>query len=275
MPALTIARISIAAAFHNWRLWLIQFIGNPLLFLLFAGWLLIPVANTFYIILNVLVAILLIVATVTLHGGTLNYFSEKDTSLHAPLKKMFSRALRNVVPILVCVAVIYFLWMLTDKFDNLQETFPTYLRSTLSVSMRKHISVSALTNIFGIIAFALRWILIPGLILPFAAAASNNGSRGLGISGFRRMENATRSFSYWLILTLTAIVGVFATETILDSTPNFTTSTYHQELFSLVARLMISYALALIVWMVTCSVLGRSAWKAVLTGTNISGQPGT
>ena len=53
MAALTIARKSISGAFHNWRLWLIQFVGNPLLFLLFAGWLLIPVANTLYIILKI------------------------------------------------------------------------------------------------------------------------------------------------------------------------------------------------------------------------------
>jgi len=266
MPALTIARKSISGAFHNWQLWLIQFIGNPLLFLLFAGWLLIPVANTLYIILNALVAILLIAATATLHGGTLNYFSEKDTNLYAPLKKMFSRALRNLLPILICAAVIYFLWMLMDKFDDLQETIPIYLRSTLSASLRKHISVPALENAFGVIVFTLRWILIPGLLLPFAAAASNDGFRGLAVGGFRRMKNAIGSFSYWLILTLAAIVGVYATETILGSTPNFATSTYDHEMFSLVIRLVISYALALIAWMVTCSALGRS---------NILWEPGT
>jgi hypothetical protein len=275
MPALTIARKSISGAFHNWRLWLIQFVGNPLLFLLFAGWLLIPVANTFYIILNALVAILFIAATATLHGGTLNYFSERDLSLYVPLKRMFLRALRNIIPILICAALVYFLWMLTDKFDDLQETFPTYLRSTLSAPMRKHISLFALENTFAVVAFALRWILIPGIILPFAAAASNNGFRGLGIGGFRRLKNAIGSFSYWLILTLAGIVGVYATETILDLTPNFATSTYHHELFSLVIRLVISYTLALIAWMVICSVVGRSAWKSTFTETQIPRQPGT
>jgi hypothetical protein len=275
MAALTIARKSISSAIHNWRLWLIQFIGNPLLFLLFAAWLLIPVANTLYIILNALVAILLMAATAALHGGTLNYFSEKQISLHAPVKKMFLRALRNIIPILICAAIIYFLWMLTDKFDDLQETFPTYLRSTLSASMRKHISVSALTNIFDAIAFALRWILIPGLILPFAAAASNNGFRGLAVGGLLRTKNTITSFSYWLILTFTAILGVYATETILDSTPNFATSTYHHEMFSLVIRLVISYSLALIAWIVTCSTVGQSASNATFNVTQIPRQPGT
>jgi hypothetical protein len=275
MAALTIARKSISGAFGNWRLWLIQFIGNPLLFLLFAGWLLIPVANTFYIILNALLAILLIAATVTLHGGTLNYFSERDLNLYVPLKRMFLRALRNIIPILICAAVLYFLWMLTDKFDDLRETFPTYLRSTLSASTRKHIFVSALENTFAVIAFGLRWILIPGLILPFAAAASNKGFRGLAAGGFRRMKNAIGSFSYWLILTFAAIVGVYATEKFLDSTPNFATSTYHHEMFSLVIRLVISYSLALIAWMITCSTVGRTAWPAEFTVTQVPRQPGT
>jgi hypothetical protein len=165
--------------------------------------------------------------------------------------------------------------MLMDKFDDLQETFPTYLRSTLSASMRKHVSVSALENTFAVIAFALRWILIPGLILPFAAAASNNGFRGLAVGGFRRMKNAIGSFSYWLVLTLAAILGVYATETILNSTPNFATSTYHHEMFSLVIRLVISYSLALIAWMITCSTVGRTAWRAELTVTQVPRQPGT
>jgi hypothetical protein len=258
MAALTIARKSISGAFHDWRLWLIQFLGNPILFLLFAGWLLIPVANTLYIVLNALVAILLIAATATLHGGTLNYFSDKESSPNAALKQMFSRALRNVIPILICAAVIFLLWMLMDKFDDLEETVPTYLRSTLSASTRKHISLSALENTFTVIAFALRWILIPGLLLPFLAAASNNGFRGLAVGGFRRTKNAIGSFSYWLILALTAIVGVYATDKILGSTPNFTTSSYHHELFSLVIRLIISYILALLAWMLTCSALGCS-----------------
>jgi hypothetical protein len=275
MPALTIARKSISGAFQNWRLWLIQFVGNPLLFLLFAGWLLIPVANALYIILNALVAILLIAGIATLHGGTLNYFSDKDTSLHASLKNMFLRALRNVIPILVCAATIYLLWMLVDKFDDLQETVPTYFRSTLSASTRKHISLPALENTFAVIAFALRWILVPGLILPFAAASSNNGFRGLAVGGFRRMRNAIGSFSYWLVLALAAVVGVYATETILDATPNFATSTYHHEMFSLVIRLVISYALALIASMVTCSAVGRTAWRAVFTITQIPREPGT
>jgi hypothetical protein len=265
MAALTIARKSISGAFHNWRVWLIQFIGNPLLFLLFAGWLLIPVANTLYIILNALVAILLIAATTTLHGGTLNYFSENELSLNAPLKQGFSRALRNIVPILICAAAIYFLWMLIDKFDDSRYRIPLYLHSMLSASMRNRISTYAIYCALEIIAFALRWILIPGLILPFAAAASNNGFRGLAVGGFRRMNNAIGSFSYWLVLTLAAVVGVYATQTILDSTPNFATSTYHHEMFSLVIRFVISYALALIAWMVTCSALGRS---------NFSRQPG-
>ena len=89
------------------------------------------------------------------------------------------------------------------------------------------------------------------------------------------MKNAIGSFSYWLILTLAAIVGVYATETILDLTPNFATSTYHHELFSLVIRLVISYTLALIAWMVICSVVGRSAWKSTFTETQIPRQPGT
>jgi len=274
MAALTIARQTVYGCFHNWRLWLIQFIGNPLLFLLFAGWLLIPVASTLYVLLNFLVAILLIAACVALHGGTLNYFSERPLYVSGAFKQIFFRAVRNILAILICVAAIYLLWMLMDKFDDLQDTVPAYLRSTLSAAVRKHVSLSSLEHSFSVFAFALRWILIPGLILPFAAAASNLGFRGFGGAGFGPWKRAVTSFSYWIVLTVAAVVGVFAAQKLLDLTPNFAVSTYHHEMFSLIVRLVISYVLALIAWMATCSLLGFYRWTATTTGVNIPQKSG-
>ena len=274
MPSLAIARKSVSGAFHNWRLWLIQFIGNPLLYLLFYGWILIPVASTMYVILNFLVAITLIVTCVALHGGTLNYFSEKASNESVQIKQAFFRALRNILPILICLAAIYLLWMLADKFDDLQETYPTYLRSTLSASSRMHISIANLANIFAAVAFAVRWILIPGLILPFGAAASNFGFRGFGGNGLRAWKNAISSFSYWLVLTIAAIVGVFAAQKILDLTPDFAKSTYRFEWASLITRLLISYSLAMIAWMTTCSLVGRDASIPAASGADVSRKSG-
>jgi len=274
MPSLTIARKAFFGCFHDWRLWLIQFVGTPLLYVLFYGWILIPVASTMYVILNLLVAIALLTACIALYGGALNYFSERPLNENVQLKQMFFRALRNILPILICVAAVYVLWMLVDKFDDLQETFPTYLRSTLSASLRKHISVSSLENIFAVLAFALRWILIPGLILPFLATASNRGFRGFGSVGFRTWKNAVSSFSYWLVLTIAAIVGIFATQKILDLTPDFAKSTYRYEWVSLIIRLVISYSLALIAWMMTCSFIGRYASITATSGVEVGGKPG-
>jgi hypothetical protein len=274
MASLAIARKAVLGCFHNWRLWLIQFVGTPLVYILFYGWILIPVASTLYVLLNLLVAIMLLAACVALHAGTLNYFSEKPANEGVPIKQMFLRGLRNILPILICAAAIYLVWMLVDKFDDLQVTVPTYLRSTLSASMRKHISVSILENTFAVVAFALRWILIPGLILPFAAAASSHGFRGFGAVGFRSWTNAVSSFSYWLILTIAAIVGVFATQKILDLTPDFAKSTYRYEWVSLVIRLVISYSLALIAWMATCSLVGRFTSIAATSRIDVSGKPG-
>jgi hypothetical protein len=273
MPSFTIARQSVSGAFHNWRLWLFQFVGNPLLYLFFYAWILIPVASTLYVLLNILVALILLAAVIALHGGTLNYFSDKPSSDDAPLKQMVSHALRNILPILICAAAFYFLWMLMDKVDDLQVTFPTYVRSTFSASLRKHIPVSNLENTFAVIAFALRWILIPGLILPFAASASNRGFRGFGAVGVRSWKNAVSNFSYWLVLAITAIVGVFVTKTVLNFTPDFAKSTYRYEWASLIIRLVISYSLALIAWMATCSLIGRYASIDAASGAEVSGNP--
>jgi hypothetical protein len=274
MPSLAIARKAFFGCFHNWRLWLIQFVGTPLLYVLFYGWILIPVASTLYVILNLLLAMALLAACAALYGGTLNYFCETSDTENAEIKQMFLRALRNILPILICAAAVYVLWMLEDKFDVLQETLPTYLRSTLSASLRKHISVSSLENTFAVLAFGLRWILIPGLILPFAATASNRGFRGFGAGGFRTWKNAASSFPYWLALTLAAIVGVFATQKILDLTPDFAKSTYSYEWTSLIIRLVVSYSIALVAWMATCSLIGRYASISATPDVDLDGKPG-
>ena len=259
MARRAIVRSALAGSFRNWRLWLIQAIANPILFALFAVWLLIPVANRWYVVLNAVVILVIAVSIVVLHAGTLNYFHDRKRSEGALLKPAFVRALRNILAVAVCVAVFYLLWTLMDRADAYSELLPAYIRSMMPAALRRHITLAFLQYSYAWIAFAVRWLVIPGLVLPFTLAAAEMGFRGFWRAGFAMWKRSVWCLRYWLVLALAVLVGVIATQEIVAWTPNFETSTLGHETFSVVVRVIFAYALGLWAWMLTCSVVGISS----------------
>jgi len=265
MATFAVAVDAFKGCFRNWRLWLLQFFVNPLLFGLFILWLLIPVASAFHIALNILAAVLLLVAFLLLHAGTMNYFYSQPGDESVPLRNAFGTALRNLLPVALCAAVLYLLFLLAASAGAYTETLPPYLRSIMPAFLRRQVGLSTIQGLFDSFLFALRWILAPGLILPFLASAAHSGFRGLGRRGFAAWKRTLFSLSYWALLVLAALVGVLATQKIMGMTPDFRTSTYAQETTSLIFRASVSYLLGLFAWMLTCSVVGCHAGKPETT----------
>ena len=258
-----IIRGSLVGTLRHRRLWLVQFLGNPLLALLFAVWLLIPVAKAGNIVLNVFVVILIVVGAIKLHGGTLNYFRDCERDSGAPLKPALWRALRNVLAIALCIGVFYLLWLLMDRVDGYSDAVPAYLRSTMPAWLRRHVTLTFLTSAYAWMAFALRWLILPGLILPFAAAAADLGFRAFWRAGFDRWVRAARCPSYWFSLAVAVLAGVLAAPAIIGWTPNFTTSTLRVESISLVVRMICAYELALWAWLLACYAVTRASIEPV------------
>ena len=273
MSHLEIARSAFTDCFRSVRLWLVQFFGNLTLFALFVAWLLIPVASNFHLLYNLVFAFVLIVAVLTLHAGTLNYFSDRQRSETAQLWPAARRALRHLIPVAICVAVFCFLWLLVGKLEAYQTIFPSYFRSTLPVSLRRHITLPALDTTFSAVLFIARWIFVPGLLLPLLLQAADRGFRGFGPQGLTGWRKTVLSFAYWTALTFAALVGVFATQELMAWTPNFRTSTFHSEAVSFAVRLFVAYLLGLFSWILACSLVGRYA-AAAGTSSGVTGNPG-
>ncbi len=262
MSRIELLRGSFADCFLSGRLWLIQFFANPILLALFAAWLLLPVASGLHLVFNFLFALVLLVAVLTLHAGTLNASYDRQANNSAPNFSAFRRALRHILPVAICVVVFCSLWLLVDKLESYQSEFPSYLRSTLPVFLRRHISLHALDNLFSAAIFFSRWILAPGLVLPLLLQSANLGFRGFGKQSLIAWRKTVFNFVYWAILLLAALLGVFATQKLMGLTPNFKTSTFQSEAISLAVRLIASYALALFSWILTLSLLARCAVAA-------------
>jgi hypothetical protein len=272
MSRLEIARNAFRDCFHAGRLWLVQFFANPILLALFVAWLLIPVASNLHLIFNFVFVFLLFAATLTLHAGTLNFFGDRQRSESAHLWPAFRRALRHLIPVAMGVALFCLLWLLVAKLEAYQSNFPVYVRSTLPVSLRRHITLPALDTLFSAVVFIARWILVPGLLLPLLAQAADRGFRGFGPEGLSAWRKSMFSFVYWLVLLFAALLGVFATQKLMAWTPDFKTSTIHLEAVSLGVRLFFAYLFGLTAWMLTCSVVGRYA-AAAGTSSDVTGNP--
>jgi hypothetical protein len=266
-----------AAAFkgslQSWRLWLIQFLVNALLFATFAAWLPISVSNGLRVLLNVVVILIIIFVFLTLHGGTLNYFNSLNSNEHRPFLETFPRAARNIFAILVCLIGIFLLWRLLEELNQYQYSLPPYFRSISSESIRRHFTLRFFQETLDVTFFVLRWIIFPGLTLPFLASTSSLGFRGFGSGGFDGWKRTVSSFSYWIVVAVAALVGIIATQKLMGWTPDFRYSTLRGETVSVIWRTLVSYLLALYAWMLTCSVLGWRSGRLGSTSNNVGRQP--
>ncbi len=248
-------RQSLALLLHTPRLWLVQVTGNVAILLLYAGWLRLPEAHLWELILNALVPLLIFVGAVVLHGGTLDYFRRSQADRAALLIPAFRNASRHLFAIVIWLVVFFILWNQLNWLDNNSYRISGFLRSSLPAWLRKHTTDNGFDDSFGFLVAVLRWVIIPGLLLPMALLTAELGLRGL--KRFREWGRMLRSLDYWLVIALAAFIGVALTDALMDWKPKQQTATLFQEEVSVIIRLIVAYLLALFSWLWVCSMLGR------------------
>lgn len=255
-------------AVGNWRLWLLQFAGNAVLFLAFIWWLRPHEANWWELLYSSLAILLIAMAALVLHGGTLNYFAgahrDRATEIPSSLRKAFQH-----IPALIVWTLIFFtLYWLTGKLDQYAVTLPGYLRSEFPAWLRRSISEPALDNIYSGALWLLQWVILPGLLLPFALASAANGFRGL--IAFGDWKKAVRSLGYWITLIVAVGIGVGCVEAIMSWRLDPKTATLSAEKTSLAFRLLFAYLVGIFSWLLAGSILGR---KMAGSGGQSGAQP--
>lgn len=247
-------------SFRSGRVWLLQFFVNPILAGLFAAWLLIPEAKLWQLALNVLLVLLIAAAALVLHAGTLNYFGDQFRERPVTVKDAFGRALRHVAAVAICAIIFYIGWWAAGGLDRYQETLSVYFRSILPASLRGHVPLGVFSGILDFVFFLLQWVVVPGLLLPWALRAADQGFHGFGREGWQSWKNAIASLHYWLILAAAAFIGVYGSTTLLGWRPSSESPTFAAETANLTLRLLLAYGLGLISWMVACSLIGRRCY---------------
>ena len=246
---------------RDWRLWLLQALANPFLFALFVGWLLIPEKRGWQLGASLVSMLFLAAAALLLQAGALAYFAESEEAAPADLRAAYRYASRNLASFAFCVAAVYLLWRSSHRLDAYQSVLPAYVRAMPSV-MRRHISRAEVIGAHAALIFLVRWIILPGLLLPFAAALALSGFRGFG-QGRVATWRAMRSGWYWLTITITAAAGVLVTSSLVEWRPFARGASIIAESASMAIRLLVAYLIGLTSWLVTCSTVGKRLHAAL------------
>jgi hypothetical protein len=256
---------TVVLAVRNWQLWSLHFAGNAVILLAFVGWLFIKEAHWWQIVFSVLLAALLVVAALVLHGGTLNYFESAHRDRASKLLPAFRSALKHMAALVVWAFLFHFLWHLAHHLEAYSTSFPGYLRSEFPAWLRRLISEPALDNTYSFLLSLLIWVVLPAVALPFGLFAASRGFRGLIAFGdwWRTIWNLV----YWIALVAAAVIGVYCTGAIMGWKMDPKTATLPAEKTSLAFRLLFAYLLAIFSWLLAGSALGRARLS--------SGQPGS
>jgi len=274
MRFLVVGKEVLTSAFRGWRVWLVQLVANVALFGLFAAWLLIPVAQSWQLVLNVFVPLVVLTGVLVLHSGTMMFFHEDPDAAAPTLRSVFLAATRNVLPLVISGVIAYLGWTLIDKVGGYHETLPAYARSTLPLFVRRHISLVFLNSGFQVMMFLLRWILLPGLTLPIFLRSARFGFRVFSGTSLAAWFKSLWSLSYWVLLGLAAVIGVLAPTWLMGARPDFRTSTYGWEMSSLILRFSVAYLLGVAAWVVICALVGQQSGKSDLTASDTTAQAG-
>jgi hypothetical protein len=241
------------------RLWLLHLIVNAVVLACFVGWLHIPESYWWQVMFTVLIAIVLAVTFLVLHAGTLNYFVEARENRVA-LRPPFQRALQHLPAIIVWAVIYYFIHAQVIRLHDYQYEFPGYLRSEFPAWLRRLISEPTMDSIYESFVAFLHWVVLPGLLLPLALLCADRNFRGL--ISLRTWGRMLRNLSYWIVLILASLIGVWCTGKLLDWRLDPKTATLHGEEAWLVFRLIIVYPLIIFSWLWVCSMLGRARIRA-------------
>jgi hypothetical protein len=249
----------------DWKLWVLHAVASPLLFVLFAGWLLIPESTGWQLGLSLVGVVVLATAALGVHSVTLGYLALQDRSAPWPLVVAFTRALRTLAAFAACSAAAYLLWSSANLLDVYRITFPAYVRAAMPAFVLRNVSGPAIENAYTAVTFVVRWILWPGLLLPFVAAVASFGFTGF-VRGGSALWRGVRSGFYWVVIAAAAVAGVTLTPALVTWRGLAHDASFAGESISMAVRFSLAFVIALASWLTVCSMATAELRATVDTG---------
>jgi hypothetical protein len=232
----------------------LQFVSLALLLLAGIGWTRIPEKHALQVFFTLLIPILLAAGFLMLQAATMRSFLR-------PLAQEQSAAPRQVriawgaATLLLWIAIAWLLWGALDRSDDRIELWSGYLNSKFGAGARAHIATEAhIAWLLNYVERALRWVILPGLLLPRMSSAA----WGLGEPPGKRVLRVWLNWRWWPAVLVAALIGVAWPQSLFAALPHGAVSA---QIWRVVLKLAASYLLVVASW------LALMAWAATLICT--------
>jgi hypothetical protein len=233
---------------HAWLWIVLQFAGVALLIVLGLLWTRIPEKHVWQVLLTLLVPLLLAAGFVWLQAGTFRGFLHSERPGGTPRIAIGWGA----ATLGIWIAIGWALWALLDKFDDNILDLATYLNSKAGGHARAHwASYEYLSRDLHWAAWTLRWVIVPGLLMPLAASTA----WGLRRLPWRRVLRLFIDWRWWPGVLGCALVGEAWPQTWFGDEPH---GTVREQVARVIWKVVFAYLLAMLCWV---KLLG---WTATL-----------
>jgi hypothetical protein len=230
---------------QSWRWVVAQFVGFPILILLFWVWdRLIKEKYVWEVALSLLLPLLLVISVLELQAGTMRSLAGDDG------KRV--KLVWGAMTLLVWIAVAWVAWALLDWCDDQFYQWASYLNSQAPAHLRARLlTYEHIYLLLYYMEWVCRWIVVPAKVIPYAMASAQWSLRLPWRNALRILWN----WRWWLGVTIAALLGVWLPSrifaTMLSGTPR--AQVLHELL-----RLAAAYLLAVGSWVLLLD------WGAVL-----------
>lgn len=226
-----------------------QFIGTLLLILIGLAWTRIPDKHAWQVAFTLLLALLVAISVLELEAGTMRSFADDDG------KRV--KLVWGAMTLLVWIAVGAAAWAALDWCDDQIPQWAGYLNSRAGANARATMfTYEHIQRWLYILEWVTGWVIVPGKIIPYAAATAQWGWR----IPWRRVLRVLWNWRWWLAVVPAALVSVRLPMRFFSWTPQGSVS---WQVWSVVAKLAESYVLAVGCWVLLV------AWLAVLFGRQL------
>jgi len=226
--------------FAQARMWVVlQFAGLAVLIAFGLLWTRIPEKQAGQVLLTFVLPLLIAAAFLWLLAGTIrSMLGPFDADRADAGVSIFWGA----ATLLVWIAIGWLLWGLIDRFDDHIYNWAGYLNSRFDPHSRSHFATyQHFTSWLGKVSWALRWVIVPGLLLPLGCSAAY---------GFRRLpwKRTLRvwiDWRWWPVILVLALIGQAWPTTFFDALPH---GPVHAQVWDVIFKLLGAYLLAVLCW---------------------------
>jgi hypothetical protein len=167
----------------------------------------------------------------------------------------------GALTLVLWIAIGWVLWNLLDRFDAHIYSWAMFLNSRFNAGMRGSIfTYDHLQTWLNYAAWTLRWVLVPGLLLPLGCTALF----ALRRAPWRRVAHVWIAWRWWLVILVLALLDHLFPQALFHAGP---TGSVQAQIARVTLKLIAFYSLAVLCWIVAL------AWSAtLLIGNDSTGE---